>query len=377
MILANAKVCDDNFCLIDADIEVDGDVISEISPKMSGKTDRLDLSGCIILPGLIDLHIHGCAGGDTCDGTEQALRTMSSYLASQGVTSFCPTTMTVSNASLMKILKNVRDFMDSDAPGARAVGVHMEGPYISPSKSGVQKSDHVHSPDWPEFKDIVRAFPGLIKIVDIAPETSGAMAFIEQAKKLCVVSMSHSAADYDTAMLSFEKGITHVTHLFNAMNGIHHRSPGAAGAVLDNDSIMAEMICDGVHLHPAVIRIAFRMLGEDRTILVSDSMRAAGLPDGSYELGGQWIQVRDGRTYFENAQIAGSTTNLYQEAKNLLRYGIPWRQVIKSATINPAKQLGMDTRTGSVTPGKLADLLILDQHMEIHSVYIQGKKWHE
>lgn len=374
MILANAKVCDDNFCLIDADIEIDGDVISKISPKMSGKADRLDLSGCIILPGLIDLHIHGCAGGDTCDGTEQALRTMSSYLASQGVTSFCPTTMTVSNDSLMKILKNVRDFMDSDVPGARAVGVHMEGPYISPLKSGVQKSDHVHSPDWPEFQDIVRAFPDLIKIVDIAPETSGAMEFIEQAKKLCVVSMSHSAVDYDTAMLSFEKGITHVTHLFNAMNGIHHRSPGAAGAVLDNDSVMAEMICDGVHLHPAVIRIACRMLGEDRTILVSDSMRAAGLPDGSYELGGQWIQVRDGRTYFENAQIAGSTTNLYQEAKNLLRYGIPWRQVIKSASINPAKQLGMDTRTGSITPGKLADLLILDQHMEIRSVYIQGKK---
>jgi len=374
MILANAKVCDDNFCLIDADIEIDGDVISKISPKMSGKTDRLDLAGCIILPGLIDLHIHGCAGGDTCDGTEQALRTMSSYLASQGVTSFCPTTMTVSNDSLMKILKNVRDFMGSDAPGARAVGVHMEGPYISPLKSGVQKSDHVHSPDWPEFQDIVRAFPDLIKIVDIAPETSGAMEFIEQAKKLCVVSMSHSAADYDIAMLSFEKGITHVTHLFNAMNGIHHRSPGAAGAVLDNDSVMAEIICDGVHLHPAVIRIACRMLGEDRSILVSDSMRAAGLPDGSYELGGQWIQVRDGRTYFENAQIAGSTTNLYQEAKNLLRYGIPWRQVIKSASINPAKQLGMDTRTGSITPGKLADLLILDQHMEIRSVYIQGKK---
>jgi N-acetylglucosamine-6-phosphate deacetylase len=374
MILANAKLCDHNFCLIDADLQIKGEFITQVTAKLKSSDERIDLTGCIILPGLIDLHIHGCAGADTCDATTDSLRIMSEYLASYGVTSYCPTTMTIPLPALRDVLANVHEYMNMDPVGARVIGVHMEGPFISEQKSCAHSSEHIQIPDYEVFSSLTDDYPGLVKIVDVAPEMPGAMDFISRARENCTVSLSHSATDYDTAMLAFTQGITHVTHLFNAMSGIHHRNPGAACAVFDDDKVMAEMICDGLHLHPAVMRLACKLLGEDRTILVSDSIRAAGLPDGTYELGDKLIQVRDGRTSFEGGQLAGSTTNVYQECKNLLRIGVPWKQVIKSATINPARQIGVDAEIGSIEVGKYADLLIVDQCLEIQKVFIHGKE---
>jgi len=375
MILANAKICDEHFCLINADIALEGEYITQIGPEIRGDDDRINLSGCMILPGLVDLHIHGCAGADSLDNTQEALHAMSVCLANLGITSFCPTTMTIPFSQLQPVLENVRDFMLGDPIGARVVGVHLEGPFISREKCCAHHPEHVQSPDWKAFQGLAEAFPGMIRIVDVAPENPGAMDFIQKARDICTVSLSHSAADYDTAARSFSQGVTHATHLFNAMNGIHHRSPGAVCAVFDNDQVMAELICDGVHVHPSVLRLACRMLGEDRSIIVSDSMRAAGLPDGAYDLGGQEIQVRDGKTNYADGRLAGSTSNIYQEFLYLLRIGIPWKQAVKSATINPARQLGLDDMIGSIRVGKYADLLVVDQSMAIRSVYIHGKKF--
>ena len=189
MIFANAKVCDDNFCLIDANIEIEGDKISRLNSNISGDSDREDLTGCLIIPGLIDLHIHGCAGADTCDGTQEALQKMSVYLAAHGVTSFCPTTMTIPHFELRKVLGNVQDFVSKDPPGALVIGVHMEWPYISPEMRCAQKSEHIRCQDWNDFSELVEKYPGIIKIVDIAPETPNAISFIEKACEICTVSM--------------------------------------------------------------------------------------------------------------------------------------------------------------------------------------------
>jgi N-acetylglucosamine-6-phosphate deacetylase len=373
VLLTNATICDENFNCVSADIELDCEYIAKVEPHLSGTKNRLDLTGLTVLPGFIDLHIHGCAGADTCDGTPEALDKMSIYLASKGVTSFCPTTMTVSPDELERVLQNVNNVMVRGTKGARILGVHMEGPYISPEKCGVHNADFIKKPDIDEFLQLVSEYPGLIKIIDVAPECDTSEEFIEKAGKICTVSFSHSAADYDAAMKSFDRGITHVTHLFNAMSGINHRSPGAASAVLDHPDVHAELICDKLHIHPAVLRLAFKVLGENRTIIISDAMRAAGEPDGNYLLGGQKVTVMNKRTSFADGRMAGSTTDIYSEVKNLIGIGVPWRQVIKSATINPALQLKAGSLVGSIRAGKMADLLIVDENMAICMVIINGR----
>ena len=325
MLLSNARICNSAFELADADLEIENGRIKEILPRGSGGIG-LDLAGLLILPGFIDQHIHGCAGADACDDDPDAMKTMSSYLASQGVTSFCAATMTIPFSHIEKILENARRFRDSDYKGASLAGIHLEGPYLSAGRSGVQNPDHIRKPDFEEFRSLFYRFPGLVRIVDVAPETEGAADFIREASELCTVSFSHSIADYERAKESFSEGISQVTHLFNAMTGINHRVPGAAVAVFDDRQVKAEIICDGLHVHPAVLRMAFSLLGENRTIIISDAMRAAGKPDGEYLLGDQTVRVMNGRTHFGDGRMAGSTTSIHKEIKNLLSYGIPWRR---------------------------------------------------
>lgn len=249
----------------------------------------------------------------------------------------------------------------------------MEGPYISPDRLGTQKDKYIRRPDWSEFRRLYDGCGGIICLVDIAPEEEGAREFIENASGICRVSLAHSQANYDQAKESFRWGITHVTHLFNAMSGLNHRGPGVVGAVFDDDHVKAELICDGLHIHPAVLRRAFRILGEDRTVVVSDSMRAAGMPDGEYELGGQMVKVSDGRARLADGTIAGSTTNLLTEVKNLIRFEIPIRQAVKSATINPAIQIGAEDEIGSIAKGKQADLIVLDKDYNLLMTIARGK----
>ncbi len=372
MIFKNAKIVDDSFHLADADIAVGGDKISEIAPGLSGE-DECDLTGCVIVPGFVDIHIHACVGADTCDAEPEGIAKMCAHLITKGVTSFCPTTMTVSHDDISKALSVVKGCMEQPPKGAAIAGVNMEGPYISIHNKGAQSGKYIRELDIGEFEKMFDACGGIVKIVDVAPECGGAEGFIKKASKLCTVSIAHTKADYECAKHAFDLGITHATHLYNAMPGLTHRAPGVVGAVFDDERVRAEIICDGFHIHPAVLRITFQMLGKDRAVIVSDSMRAAGQPDGVSELGGQTVYVKDGQARLEDGTIAGSTTNIHQEVKNLIGYGVPFLNVIQAATLNPAKEIHEDERIGSIKVGKYADLVALDSNLNIKLVVARGK----
>ena len=328
-----------------------------------------------MIPGLIDQHIHGCGGFDVEDASLEALAAMSEELARHGVTSFCPTVMARPIEGLPPILDMIRAGQRQGLPGAYVHGARLEGPYLSPLKKGAQKESCLSKPDAGEFLALWNRYPGLIKIVDLAPELEGAEDFIRRVRSRCVISMAHTAASYEGALEAFRQGVGQATHLFNGMAALGHREPGPAGAVLDSEQVRAELICDGIHIHPAMLRLAFRILGS-RAVVVSDSMRAAGMPDGEYTLGGQKVCVRQGTALLRDGTLAGSTTNLHQELRNLLRFGIPLAQAVKAMTLNPAVQLGADKTTGSIQPGKYADLVVLDQDYEIFMVLVKGKiRW--
>ena len=372
MILKNASIIDDSFNPISADLAIKGEKIAEIAPNLSG-SEVIDLSGYTIVPGFVDVHIHACVGADTCDADPNGLAKMCAHLITKGVTSFCPTTMTVSHDEIAKALSVVKESMEHPPKGARIAGVNMEGPYISAHKKGAQSGKYVKNPDFAEFKEFYDSCGGIIKIVDLAPECDGADEMIQKASKLCTVSIAHTEADYHCAKRAFDLGVTHATHLYNAMPGLSHREPGVVGAVFDDERVRAEVICDGFHIAPAVLRVTFEMLGENRSVIVSDAMRAAGEPDGTYTLGGQTVYVKNSQARLADGTIAGSTTNVHQEVKNLIEWGVPFRQVIKSATINPAKEIHLDDQIGSIKAGKYADLVVLDSGWNIKMVFVRGK----
>lgn len=372
MFLINASYLDGQFHLVKGDLEIDGGKILRVGEKLPYTQEDVvvDCQGYTIVPGFVDIHIHGCAGADTCDGSREAIDTMAKFLITKGVTSFCPTTMTVEEEVIEKALLAAKACMDSPAPdSARVVGVNMEGPFISAAKKGAQMEEAIRQPDIQLFRQFFQACGGIVKLVDIAPEEPGGLDFVKQAKELCTVSIAHTTAGYDQAKEAFDAGITHATHLFNAMTGLHHRKPGVVGAVFDDQRIRGELICDGHHLHPAVLRIAFQQLG-DRAVVVSDSMRANGMAEGeSFDLGGQMVTVRGGLATLEDGTIAGSVTNLHQEVKNLVGFGVPFEQAVKAATLTPAEAIGLEGEIGSIEPGKRADLVVLDQNLDIVAVY--------
>ncbi len=373
MILKNAEVFNGDFEKIRADVKIDGEKISKIGNFSS--EDGLDLTGLVVMPGLIDMHIHGCGGADTGDATPEALETMSQTLVKNGVTSFCPASMTLSFEELTKIFANI-DAMKDKVGGAYIHGANMEGPYIAMSKKGAQNPLYVRNPDKEEFKKLYEGCNGAIRVVDIAPECDGGDEFIKEIQPICPVSIAHTDAGYDEAVHAIELGVRHITHLFNAQSGLHHRKPGVVGAAFDvgrANGVRAELICDGFHIHPATLRIAFREMGEDGTVIISDSMKAAGCPDGDYDLGGQPVYVRDGKALLADGTIAASTSNVYKELKNVISFGISEKQAVKSATINPAKAIRVDDKTGSIEEGKLADILVVDKDYNIKLVIVKGE----
>lgn len=369
MILKNATVYGKDFTPQKTDIEIDGEIIKSV-----GTTDKvgIDCSGKVILPGFIDIHIHGCNMADATDGNRGSVLQMSKWLAQNGITSFCPTTMTLSVDTLKKCFGYAAEAMGKEE-GAYVHGINMEGPFIAPEKKGAQAEEHILEPDFDVFSELSSICP--VKLVDIAPERNGSEEFIKKASKICTVSAAHTTANYAQGKQAIEWGITHATHLYNAMNGLTSREAGMVGAVLDSDNVNAELICDGIHISPATLRITFKALGEDRTIVISDAMMAAGIEDGDYTLGGQKVIKKDGAARLPDGTLAGSSTNLFDEFKNLIAFGIPLKQAIKSVTINPARAIGADKITGSIEPGKNADFVILsDDFLQIEAVYVKGKK---
>ena len=368
MLLKNATILNADFNLEKADVLIENGKIAQIGANLTAD-DVKDYAGMTIVPGFIDIHIHGSAGADTCDSTPEALEAISSFLKTKGVTSFCPTTMSIAMDALYTTMKNIGDCKDK-VSGAKIVGVNMEGPYFSPAKAGAQNPDTMHPPCVDEVEKCNELCGGILKIIDMCPSLEGAFDFIGKMKDKYTLSIAHTAADYDMAADAFNKGMRHTTHLYNAMAGFTHRDPGVVGAAYDSTAT-AELICDGIHIHESVIRTTFKIMG-DRLVLISDSMAAGGMPDGEYELGGAPVIVKDGAARILSGALAGSTANMHQCVKNCVDFGIKLEDAVKSATIIPASVIGLENEIGSIAVGKRADLVVLDKDLAIVDTYIDG-----
>lgn len=376
MKILNAKICS-NGQIFDGEVTVDGERIASVTPKeTSSSSDEtiIDAKGMYVIPGLLDVHFHGCVGYDTCDASKEAFDKIAEYEGSEGVLAICPATMTYPEDKLSEIMDIAADY---ESPvGTDFVGLHLEGPFINPNRVGAQNSDYVQKPDADMLLRLQERAKGRIRICDVAPETENAIDFVEKIKDhVASVSIAHTCTDYDTAMQAFEHGANHLTHGFNAMPGIHHRKPGPLSAAADAEADV-ELICDNVHIHPSVVRLAFKLFTDEHVILISDTMRACGLEDGCYDLGGQQVEVKGNLATLasDSATIAGSVTNLM----NCLRCAvktmkIPFASAVKAATHNPARSIGVLDDYGDVEAGKYANLLILDEELNIVHMIKRGK----
>lgn len=369
MIIKNAKVFSETHSFIKQDIHIRGEFISDHSVHA---TQTIDAEGLYAIPGLIDVHLHGCMGYDFCDGSFEAFEAIAQYEAQHGVTAITPATMTLDEETLSMICENSARYPWQD--GAIFCGINLEGPFLAPAKKGAQNGEFLHKPDVNFFKRLDILAKHRIKLVAIAPELDGAMDFIDELKNDVTLSLAHTCSNYETAMEAFEKGASHVTHLFNAMMPFSHRAPGVVGAAFDSPHSRVEIISDGLHNSPTMIRATFKLFGDDRVILISDSMRATGMPEGIYDLGGQSVTVQDGKAFLQDGTIAGSTTHLMDCLRTAVLFGIPLESAVKAATINPAKAIRMDHVLGSITPGKYANIVLLDENLDIKAVFIKGKR---
>ena len=336
--------------------------------------DGVDLGGKRVIPGLVDVHNHGNSNADFSDGDYEGLLRMARYLAQNGVTSFAPASMTLPYEVLEKAFATAKRLADERPEGcARLMGIQMEGPFFSEKKKGAQNGAYLRLPDFDAFKKLYDGCGGLIRIVDLAPELEGAVEFTRKASQLCTVSVAHTTANYDEAKAVFEAGATHLTHLYNGMPTFHHRDPGTIGAAAECGHVIAELICDGLHLHPSAVRMAFKLF-PDRMCLISDALRCCGMPDGKYDLGGQEVFLQNGIAKLENGTIAGSASHLYTCMVNAASYGVGVETAILAATLTPARQLGRDSEIGSIDTGKLADFVVCDETLQREAVYLGGVK---
>lgn len=392
-----------------ADVVIGGDRFSAVVASSDGALMAardpavLDATGCYVIPGLVDIHFHGCRGADLCDGTEESLRTIAAYEAARGVTAICPASMTFPFETLARAFGAAAAFAGGEADGMAAlVGINMEGPYISPEKVGAQNPAFVRGASVEEFDRLQEIAGGLIRLVDVAPEEPGNLEFIGQIAGAAAenggtaggepgdaaaarggatttggrprVSIAHTCADYACAAEAFERGARHMTHLFNAMPGLHHRKPGPIAAAAERDDVTVELICDGIHIHPAMARLAFGLFGRDRVCLISDTMRACGLDDGTYDLGGQDVTVRGPRATLADGTLAGSVSDLMRCLVCAVQeMEIPLEDAVRAATINPARAIGIDAERGSIARGKIADAVVLGPDLEVRRVVVRGK----
>ncbi len=360
MVIKNALVFTEDCKFAEKDVYIEGERIADTASD----AETVDGSGCYLIPGLMDIHFHGCVGHDFCDATPEAIGAIAEYELKSGVTSICPASMTLSEDELVKVCENAKNYRDSWKPGtsARICGINLEGPFIAMNKKGAQNPKYVTPPNAGMFQHLIDAADGLVKLTTLAPETEGAMDFIRQFSDKVRISLGHTDCDYDTAREAFLTGASHITHLFNAMPPFTHRKPALIGAGFDTKKVTPEIICDGIHIDPSSVRTAFAIFGDERLILISDSMMATGMPNGDYSLGGLAVTMKDRLATLEDGTIAGSATNLLDCMRIAVqKMEIPLESAVKCATINPAKAIGEDQEYGSIKAGKYADMLLLSK----------------
>lgn len=333
----------------------------------------LDAGGCYVIPGLTDLHFHGCAGADFSDGDAAGLAAMADYELSRGVTQICPAGMTLPAEKISALCAMAAAHRKNARSGADLVGVNLEGPFLSRAKRGAQNEAYLREPDAALLEEWCARAEGLVKLVTVAPELSGAEDFIRACAGRVTVSVGHTTADYETARAAFDAGARQVTHLFNAMPLFAHREPGVIGAAADCPNVRCELICDGVHVHPSAVRAAFHLMGAERMLLISDTMRAAGLGDGDYALGGLAVRVSGSRATLADGTLAGSVTDLMSCLRHAVSFGIPLADAVTAAAVNPAHALGIDADYGTLDAGKIANLCLLGSDLTLRRVIFHGR----
>ncbi|MCM1193292.1 MAG: N-acetylglucosamine-6-phosphate deacetylase [Acetatifactor muris] len=326
-------------------------------------TVEIDGTGLYVLPGLVDIHSHGAVGEDFSDNNIEGLHKILQYEFSHGITTCCPTSMTLKKEEICKIFCKMESWQNKEGM-SHVAGINMEGPFLDPVKKGAHLEEHILPPDIDFFRKCNKLCKNKIRLVTLAPNMDGAMDFIRELKDEVTISLGHSAADYDTAKQAFEAGACHVTHLFNAMNPLGHRAPGLIAAAAEQKDCVAELICDGIHVHESMVRAAFKLF-PGRIALISDSMRATGIADGTYDLGGQQVHVNGKLATLSDGTIAGSATNLYDGMCNAVFFGIPLEEAVAAATMIPAKSIGIFDEVGSLTPGKRADVVLADKNLNL------------
>ena len=365
MIIKGGKVFQEDGSFLEQALYInDHRLVDKAEYQDDGKV--IDAEGLLVLPGLVDIHSHGAAGEDFSDGNPEGLKKILQYEKRCGITSYCPTSMTFPKERLRQIFASIKGAQTEEE--AKVVGINMEGPFLDPAKKGAHVEEWIAAPDAAFVRELNQDVDGLVRLVTLAPNMDGAEEFIKEMHEEVCISLGHTAADYDCASRAMKLGAHHVTHLYNAMQPFGHRAPGLIGAAMDDPECMVELICDGYHIHPSAIRAAFRLFGPERVILISDSMRATGMENGTYELGGQEVTVKDRKAVLKDGTLAGSATNLYGCMCKAIEFGIQLEQAIMAATANPARSIGIFDRVGSIRIGKQADLLLVSENLELKRV---------
>ncbi len=369
LIFTPHKMLNDHMIVIE-----DGKILDVLPrPLAAGTNERfIDASGYIVAPGYMDIHVHGAAGADTMDATTNAIHTMARFFATHGVTSYFPTTISHLPGPIQEALENIAS-CPQPLDGAQHLGGHVEGPYLNPEYKGAQPGPYLRDADPTEYERWLAT--SILKLVTIAPERKGAMAFIERGIASGVeFAVGHSGASYDQVLEAADRGLRQATHTFNGMLGLHHRRPGTVGAVLSDDRIYAQVIADGIHLHPAVLKLLVRAKTPARTILITDAIRATGLPDGEYELGGEPVIAKGGVVRNRSGNLAGSTLTMDIAVRNTLVFtGLSLSEVLPMATSVPAEAMHLSGQKGIIAQGADADLILLDTDLKVQMTLVGGR----
>ncbi|MBQ9083778.1 MAG: N-acetylglucosamine-6-phosphate deacetylase [Clostridia bacterium] len=373
MLLKNAQILNDQFEWMRGDIRITDGRISEIGLSLTDEPYTVDCTGLLAVPGLVDIHTHGAAGVDYSTADAEHMSKALQFEARRGVTTVLPTMMTMTPDMIERAMEQVRAYRANPLPDASYVpGVHLEGPFFSKTKCGAQPPEWIIPPDKALFTQWNR--DGLVRLIAVAPEVPGALEFIKWVGQRTAVAVGHTGADYDTTRRAFEAGACDATHLYNGMTGATHRAPGVVGAVWDTPGVTAELICDGRHIHPAIVRSTFAMMG-DRVALISDSLLITGQPEGAQALdvAGNRITIRDGRAELDNGTIAGSCTTLMECVRRAIAFGVRPELAFKAASLTPARTVGIDNKVGSLARGKRADILLLSPDYFVRRVFVGGR----